>query len=1503
METLREKSSQRTPLSPAKRALLEMRLQGKAQQQSGYQSIAKRPDEAAAPLSFAQQRLWFLQQMAPDSTAYNMPAAYRLQGMLDSAALKWAFHQVMARHDVLRTLFVVTAGEPAPKLLPVHGECWVDSDLQVWNKSEQQVRLDQLIEREAGTPFDLAAEPPIRVYLLKLAECEHVLLVTLHHIACDGWSIGLFVGEVAACYEARVSGNLPRLPVLPIQYADYAHWQRQQLQGETLERKLAYWRKQLNDAPVLEFPTDYLRSDTSDDHGAHVRFSLSEAETHKLKALSLRAGVTLFTTLLTALAIVLQRYTGQTDIMTGTVVANRDRAEVENLIGFFVNALPLRLDLTGNPSLLELLKRTGKVVQEAYDHQDLPFDRLVQDLKLPRDTSRNPVFQVSLDLDATSDAQQITLPDLHIAALEVDLHATQFDLTIHCSEHDGQLNGLIAYRTSLFAESRIQRLAEHCRHVLTAVADDPDRCVHALPMLSSAEFHQSTVVWNRSEAVFPVQQGVHELFEQQVEANPDAIAIRFGDRRLTYTQLNESSNQLAHYLRKLGVVPESAIGLCVERGPEMIIGILGILKAGGAYVPIDPGYPGERKAFLLQDAAPAVLLTQVSLLDSIASGDLRFVCLDRDSPLIAEQPVSNPVTVTSPQHAAYIIYTSGSTGKPKGVVISHRNVLCSTLARWHHYETPVQCFLLLSSYAFDSSVAGIFWTLSQGGSLCLPREDQILESEQLVALIASQQVTHLLCLPTFYPLLLQRHASSPNSFGSLRTVIVAGESCPPELVAYHYRKLPHAMLFNEYGPTEGTVWASAALLREGKSKVVPIGRPAGHTEIFVLDPWLHPVPVGVTGQLYIGGAGLARGYLHHPDWTAERFIPHLFKTDGSRLYRTGDLVRVQTDGNIEFLGRVDHQVKIRGYRIELGEIEAELRRMAEIRDAVVLVQQSGAGDHWVIAYCLPSSDHQEQGIAGGQSVRSRLGAVLPAYMVPAAVVFLDQFPLTPNGKIDHQALRMKDALPATTEQAAPHSETERLLAAIWSQALGMAGVGVHDNFFELGGHSMLCMQVITEIDKRCQVRLTVQQFFNHPTVVQLAALVDCGGSADAEWLPQRADLIHEARLDPTIQLASAPDWYCRHPETLLLTGATGFLGVFLLYELLQQTTARVICLIRAESDEHALDKLHRAFVQYELADTALLQRVVPVCGDLSAERFGLSVERFEQLAREVDWIYHNGALVSFLQPYTVLKAANVTGTETVLRLACQYKTKPVHYISTLSVFGGEPPVPSSGGFAEDDNPEPDFDQDDGYSQTKWVAERMVWEAASRGLPVTVHRPSTVTGHSRTGAWNPDNFLCRLMRGCCELGMAPHESMAFDVVPVDYVSRAIVHLSRQTPSIGQAFHYNQEPVSSESIIDWIDACGYPIARVTYRQWREAIAECCEQSNEHALYPLLSMFQEDLAEDRVETHHSSYRTEKTVAALAASGIGCPAADRTVFTAYLAYLQRGGILPHPSRNGNAR
>jgi len=1501
MDILKERLLDHTQLTPAKRALLEMRLKGNMPR-AVVQTIEKRPEGSGLPLSFSQQRLWFLHQMAPGSAAYNMPAAFRLEGVLNLPALEEAFNEVIHRHEILRTTYDEIEGEPVQRIHPVFREILTMVALQSLNKVEQAMRVRFLADNEARQPFDLKAGPLIRIQLLKLADLEHVLLVTLHHMVCDGWSIGIFVREMAELYDAFLSHRPPLLPMLPIQYADFAYWQRQQLQGETLARQLEYWQQKLAHLPVLDLPTDYPRSETLTYQGASLQFILAEELTSRLKVLSASAGATLFTTLFATFSILLQRYTGQSDIVTGTVIANRNRTEIENLIGFFVNALPLRLDLSGNPTFQALLVRSKETVQEAYDHQDLPFDKLVQDLKLPRETSRNPVFQVSLDLDNTPQASA-ALNGLRISNLEVDIDTTKFDLTVHFNEQDGKLIGLVAYNTALFSNERMQNLCKHFENLFEAVVSDPDKRISEFSLLTAFELRQLTLDWNQTEVDDPDDRCMHDLFEEQVERNPNAVAVIFEHEQLTYAQLDAKANQLAHYLRKIGIKPETVVGICIERSLEMIIGILGILKAGGVYLPIDPSYPEERKAFLLADGAPLVLLTHTALLHALPPSDIECVCLDRDWPLVAEQSSRNLPVVNTPSNLAYVIYTSGSTGRPKGVAISHRNVVHSTVARLAYYKVPIEYFLLLPSFAFDSSVAGIFWTLSQGGCLCLPHQNTLLEPAELVRQIAEKQMTHLLCLPSFYQLLLEQ--GKHHQLDSLRTVIVAGEACAAGLIRNHYEMLPDTALFNEYGPTEGTVWASVGHLRpEGAQNTVSIGRPINNVEIYLLDASFNLVPPGIKGELYIGGAGLARGYLNHPDQTADRFIPHPFKHEGGRLYKTGDLARFQTDGSLEFLGRVDSQVKIRGFRIELGEIEVRLKQLPEIKETAVLVREYAPGDHRLIAYCVPASiDDREGGedqvSSDEESLRNQLKAILPDYMVPATFVFLDRLPLTPNGKVDRNALLLQDIDSSNKNQyEAPHTATEAVLVQIWSEILGIAQVGIHNNFFELGGHSLLTIQVISQINDQFNLDLDVVQVFERPTIAQLAVLIENSEASSPEYNSHQIDLMAEATLDPSIQPGGHRGSCHLNPETIFLTGATGFLGIFLLHELLQQTSANVRCLVRAKSEQAAYDKLRNGLEQYEIFDPELMHRVLPVCGDLSAPQFGFSTAQFNQLAKEADVIYHNGALVNFIQPYTALKAANVLGTQEVLRLACAHKIKPVHYVSTLSVFGSAVPA-DSGSFSEDDFPSPNFDGEDGYSQSKWVAEQLVRTAASRGLPVTIHRPATVTGHSATGVWNRDNFLCRLIRGCIDVGKAPVEQISFDIVPVDYVSKAIVYLSQQPQAVGRTFHFNNKwPVKSGDIIAWINAFGCRVQRVPFAEWRENVKAVTKQSTDHPLYPLLSMFQEDVAgEDKSVDIRKEYSVVKTEAALLESGIQCPAIDFALFDVYLSCLQRNGMITQPS------
>ena len=1500
MDTLKEQSTDPALLTPAKRALLEMRLRGNARPDS-VQVISKRPADSKIPPSYAQQRLWFLYQMAPNTAAYNMPTAFRLEGRLNATALEAAFLQVMQRHEILRSVYGEQDGELIITIRPVPRDIVRTTDLQSLDQTEQAIQIKQLIDAEAQQPFNLTQGPLIRIRLLKLSEQEQVLLINLHHIVCDGWSIGLFVREIAELYDALISDRTPRLPELPIQYGDFAYWQRQQLQGEALDKQLAYWRQQLAQLPALEFPTDFSRSEGLNYQGASVSFTLTEQVTANLKTLSANSGVTLFTTLLAIFSVMLQRYTGQSDIVTGTVIASRNRTEIEHLIGFFVNALPLRLDLSANPTFQTLLLHAKKVVQEAYDHQDLPFDQLVQDLKLPRDPSCNPIFQISLDLDNTPQAK-VSLQGLAISNLDIAIDTTKFDLTIHFNEHGGKLVGLIAYDTALFSYARMQRLGTHFQHLSEAVTKEAATRISELPMLADFELRQLINEWNPATVEVTDDRTIHQLFEEQAAKNPTAVAVMFEKEQLSYAELNAKANQLARHLQTKGVKPDRIVGICMERSVNMLVAILGILKAGGAYLPIDPHYPPERKALMLADGAPAVLLTQSSLLETLPQRELACICLDRDWPVIAEYSSDNVPVACLPAHLAYVIYTSGSTGRPKGVAISHQNIVHSTRARLNYYQVPVERFLLLPSFAFDSAVAGIFWTLSQGGCLCLLHHSSLLDPAKLASQIIDHGVTHLLCLPSLYRSLLEQ-TKNTHQINGLRTVIVAGEACAADVVRNHYDRLPEVPLFNEYGPTEGTVWTTVRHLPPADAHTnVPIGSPISNVEVYLMDDSLNLVPPGAQGELYIGGSGLARGYLNDSIQTAERFIPNPYRGFGSRLYRTGDLACHLANGHLKFLGRIDNQVKIRGFRIELGEVEAVLLRTDSIKEAVVLAQEFAAGDLRLIAFCVPASgtysNDEETQALDSEQVRNRLKSILPEHMVPSSIIFMDALPLTPNGKIDRNTLQGWDLNTSVDSLGeAPRNDTESQLMRIWSEILNSEHVGIHSNFFELGGHSLLTIQIMSEVNDHFGVELDVIQIFERPTIAQLAELIDAGQATGAQTAIGSINLEQEAELDPSIQPSGYLGLYRLQPETVFLTGATGFLGIFLLHELLQQTSANVRCLVRAESEPEAFHKLQRALEQYELFDPAEMHRVVPVCGDLSYARFGLTSEQFARLAEDVDVIYHNGALVNFIQPYKALKAANVMGTQEILRLASTYKTKPVHYVSTLSVFGSG----TSGTdilCSEDDFPAPDFDEEDGYGQTKWVAEQMVRIAAGRGLPVTVHRPATVTGHSDTGAWNRDNFLCRLIRGCIDIGQVPTEPMNFDIVPVDYVSKAIVYLSQQPQAIGRTFHFNQKsPVNSGDIADWINQLGYTLQPVPFTQWRDTVQVVSRQSPDHPLYPLLSMFDEAPDDDaQLVEARQEFSTTKTESVLSASGICCPEADRALFGTYVSYLQRSGLIRQP-------
>src|SRR5947209_3457601 len=867
-----------------------------------------------------------------------------------------------------------------------------------------------------------------------------------------------------------------------------------QSKEEAYNIQLSYWKQQLNGVqPVLELPVDHPRSPVQTFQRATYQFMPSNNLSQALRTMSQQQEVPLFVTLLAAFQTLLFRYTGQEDLVVGLPVASRTQVEGEGVSGPFVNMLPLRSDLSGNLRFGELLHRAHKIVSEAYTYQDLLFEDLIRELKLEQDLSRNRVVQVIFTLPNTSVSTPRSI-DLALSQVEIANGIAQYDVALVMTDTAQGLSGELQYNTKLFEAATIARMVGHFQTMLEGIVANPEQRLPELPLLTATERQQLLADWNATEAEYPKDQCVHQLFETQVEHTPDAVAVIFEEQQLTYHDLNVRANQLAHHLRTLGVGPEVLVGLCVERSLEMIVGLLGILKAGGAYVPLDPAYPSERLAFMLQDTQVAVLLTQQRLVENLPDHKAKVICLDTGWEANAES-VANPFNEVAGDNLAYVIYTSGSTGKPKGVLITQQNLIHSTYTRMIYYPTVIKC-LLLSTLAFDISGAAIFWTLCQGGTLILPQQDLEQDPSQIAGVIAHSQVSHMLCISSLYSLLLTQ--AKHRQLISLQVVIVGGESGPRDLPERHSALLPHTTLFNEYGLTEGAVWSSVYEIRlQVLGTTIPIGQPVANVRVNLLDRNLQPVPIGIPGELYIGGEGLARGYLHRAELIAERFLPHPFSTEpGARLYKTGDLARYRPDGSLEFLGRLDHQVKLRGYRIELGEIEALLSQHPTVRECLVLLREEGSGDKRLVAYILPAEAEARPPVS---ELRTHLQAKLPQYMVPTAFVEVQAWPLTPNGKIDRRALPAPERVRPKQGRAfeEPMTAAEHLLADIWSQLLVLDKVGIHDNFFELGGDSILGLRVIARANEM-GFRFTLKQLFQYQRIAQLAAEAGLVSNRQAE---------------------------------------------------------------------------------------------------------------------------------------------------------------------------------------------------------------------------------------------------------------------------------------------------------------------------------------------------------------------------------------------------------------------
>jgi amino acid adenylation domain-containing protein len=1065
-------------LSPEKREVLERLLKQKGVDVSRTLIVPRKEASSIAPLSFGQRQMWIIDKLSPGRSFHNLPNAARMRGPLDIEALEKTLGEITRRHESLRTTFTMMDGNPVqvigraqPCTIPMLDICDMPED-----EREQEMR--RMVFEDTQLPFDLEHGPLMRGTLIRLGPEDHVLVLTMHHIISDGWSRGILISEVVTLYTNFSAGLPSPLPELPVQYADYSHWQHDWFRGDVLESLLSYWRKHLADAPpVLELPTDRPRPSVKTFWGDSAYITISESQTAQLRSLGQAEGATLFMTLLAAFAALLARYSGQEDILVSTPIAGRTRSETERLIGFFVNTLVLRTDLSGDPSFRELLRRVREVALGAYSHQELPFEKLVDELQPDRNASSSLLFQVMFVLQ-NAPHESLQIPGLRINAVPVEVETSKFDMTLTLTENGDVVVGSLQYNTDLFDASTISRFMQHFHQVLHAASSQPDLPLSQLPLLSPEELHQLLSTFNDFSSPFPSHSSIHQLFEAQVALTPERIALSCGAEQLTYQQLNERANKLAHYLRRRGVAPESLVGISMKRSVEMAVAVLGTLKAGGGYVPLDAGYPMERLRMMVEDAGVEKVLVS-------GEGEREWgsrveeLNVEKDAEEIGREASENGGWRVEPENVAYVIYTSGSTGRPKGVPVPHRGLCNLAVGQARAFGIDADSRVLqFAPLSFDAAASEMFTTWVSGATLYLVEHNELLLGQGLIRLLRDEAITTVTLPPAVLSVL------PDTELPDLRTIIVAGDVCPEHVVVRWSRD---RQFINAYGPTEGTVCATIGEIEEGQWRT-PIGRPMANVEVYILDARLQPVPIGVAGQMYLGGVGLARGYLKRGDLTAERFIPHPYSSEpGARLYQTGDKGRFMPDGQIEFLGRIDQQLKIRGYRIEPGEVETVLRTHQAVRETVVIAREDEAGEKHLAAYVVT---HAGTSVNVGE-LRRYILERLPEYMTPGAFTMLDELPLTSSGKIDRRALPALSRARPELEKVytAPGNAVETLLAGIWQQTLDVEVVGVYDDFFELGGNSIKAAVIVNKLQELLGEYVYVVALFDAPTISALATLL------------------------------------------------------------------------------------------------------------------------------------------------------------------------------------------------------------------------------------------------------------------------------------------------------------------------------------------------------------------------------------------------------------------------------
>ena len=1327
------------------------------------------------PLAWPQRGLWFLHRLEGPSPTYNIPDVQRLSGPLDKEALRAALLDIVARHEALRTIFVEHDSEPYQQIV---GADAIGDRLEIVQVTEEE--LDAAVESAVRYSFDLASEPPFRWWLFEFGPTDFVMVMIIHHIASDGWSMAPLCQEIAIAYTARIQDAGPDWEPLPVQYGDYTLWQREVLGSEddpdsVISRQLAYWQDVLTDLPEeLRLPADRPRPAVSSWEGETVGI-LVPGQVHKdLAAVARQNHATIFMVIQAALAALYTRLGAGTDIPFGTPMAGRTDIALDNLIGNFVNTVVMRNDTSGDPRFNDLVKRVRAVNLGAYENQDVPFERVVQHLHPVRSASRHPLFQTMLALENYI-IGDVDLPGISAIEIEeVDTGRAMFDYHIHLtelSEGDDDLGGIliaIGYADDLFDRATAEDLGRQLGRMLEVVASDPDLRISAVDLLDAGERATLLGSWNDTAHDLTATT-LPRLFEAQAARSPDATAVIDGTNRLSYAELNARASQLAHYLiSQYGAGPEQIVAVALPRGAEFLVALLGILKSGAAYLPVDPDYPAERIETMLATATPACLIT-ASTQPIAATAAVPCLLIDTEPVAAAldASPAGNPPEGqgATPASMAYLIFTSGSTGGPKAVMVEHgplANYLAWAAEAYHAVDGAT---ILHSSVSFDFTMTVLFCPLLAGGCI---RIADLMPGEQAAV---DERISFLKVTPSHLALIQEL----PDSFTPARQLLLCGEPALGAPVNEWRKRHPGVQVLNGYGPTEVTIectWHEPDPAAELAPGPVPIGRPLWNTRVYVLDDQLRLAPIGVVGELYVAGAGLARGYFGRPDATAERFVACPFEEGGARMYRTGDLVRWRRDGQLEFAARADQQVKVRGHRVEPGEIEAALSALPGVRQAAVTVHEDQHGDKMLVAYAVSASGSQSD--LDAVTLRSELAAVLPRYMLPSVIAVLDRLPLTPNGKLDRKALPRPDLADAADVTAKPRSAREAMLCGLFAELLEIPEVGIHDSFFDLGGHSLLAARLVFRLREVLDAEVPVGLVLAHPSVAELAEALDAEQGLEPREAPAErlerllADVREDdqvAALIGAIAPVAVPDSAtARRDDHILLTGVTGFFGAFLLDELLAQTDAHISCLVRARDEDHAQSRIQASLERFGRWTPDAAARISPVPGDLTQPLLGLRESRFNELTRTVDSVYHCAAWVNIVLPFQTLRGANVNGTQELLRLAATARLKHFHYISTDAVLEG--------------------DVGDGYVLTKRLAEEVVLRARDSGLPAALYRMPRLMMDTRSLQGNPNDAALRLLGVILRLQAAPDEFDYTEMwMPVDEAARLVIASSLATANGG------------------------------------------------------------------------------------------------------------------------